>query len=51
MLRGKFARMCVKLDLTKLLVSKIFIRGRWQIVEYEGLKMLYYHLGNLDIMI
>ncbi|XVF36825.1 hypothetical protein REPUB_Repub19eG0091800 [Reevesia pubescens] len=28
MLRGKFACMCVDLDLTKPLVSKIFIGGR-----------------------
>ncbi|XVF06754.1 hypothetical protein REPUB_Repub06bG0077800 [Reevesia pubescens] len=46
MLRGKFARMCVELDLTKPLVSKIYIGGRWQKVEYEGLKMLCFHCGK-----
>ncbi|XVF21147.1 hypothetical protein REPUB_Repub12eG0065500 [Reevesia pubescens] len=33
--RGKFARMCVELDLTKPRVSKIFFGRRWQRVEYE----------------
>ncbi|XVF29489.1 hypothetical protein REPUB_Repub15cG0125200 [Reevesia pubescens] len=45
-LRGKFARLCVDLDLSKPLVSKIFIAGRWQRVEYKGLKMLCYHCGR-----
>ncbi|XVF06930.1 hypothetical protein REPUB_Repub06bG0093500 [Reevesia pubescens] len=46
MSRGKFARMCVELDLNKPLVSKIFIGGRWQKIEYEGLKMLCFHCGR-----
>ncbi|XVE96610.1 hypothetical protein REPUB_Repub02eG0237700 [Reevesia pubescens] len=46
MIRGKFARMCVELDLTKPLVSRIFIGGRWQRIEYEGLKMLCFHCGR-----
>ncbi|XVE97063.1 hypothetical protein REPUB_Repub02eG0278300 [Reevesia pubescens] len=45
-LRGKFARMYVELNLTKPLVSKIFIGGCWQKVEYEGLKMLCFHCGK-----
>ncbi|XVE95436.1 hypothetical protein REPUB_Repub02eG0097000 [Reevesia pubescens] len=46
MMRGKFARMCVELDLMKPLVSKIFIGGRWQRIEYEGLRMLCFHCGK-----
>ncbi|XVE99570.1 hypothetical protein REPUB_Repub03eG0210600 [Reevesia pubescens] len=46
MSRGKFARICVELDLNKPLVSKIFIGGRWQKIEYEGLKMLCFHCGR-----
>ncbi|XVF04671.1 hypothetical protein REPUB_Repub05bG0104900 [Reevesia pubescens] len=46
MLCGKFTRMCVKLDLTQLLISKIFIGGHWQMVEYEGFKMLCFHCGR-----
>ncbi|XP_017972900.1 PREDICTED: uncharacterized protein LOC18612588 [Theobroma cacao] len=43
---GKFVRMCVELDLTKPLVPKIYIGGRWQRVEYEGLHMLCFHCGK-----
>jgi len=38
--RGKFARLCVELDLTKTIFPKVFFGGRWQVVEYEGLHML-----------
>ncbi|XVF37515.1 hypothetical protein REPUB_Repub20aG0015400 [Reevesia pubescens] len=38
-LRGKYACICIEVNLTKPLVPKIFIRGRWQSIEYEGLGM------------
>ncbi|EOY22292.1 Uncharacterized protein TCM_014510 [Theobroma cacao] len=41
--KGKFARLCVEIDLKKPLIPKIFIGGRWQKIEYEGLKMLCFH--------
>ncbi|XVF09465.1 hypothetical protein REPUB_Repub07fG0095200 [Reevesia pubescens] len=46
MLRGKFARLCVKLDLAKPLISKIFIGGRWQKMEYDMLKMLCFYCAK-----
>lgn len=36
----------VELDLNKPLVAKVFIGGRWQIVEYEGLRMVCFHCGK-----
>ncbi|XVF02788.1 hypothetical protein REPUB_Repub04eG0204400 [Reevesia pubescens] len=45
-LRGRYARMCIEVDLTKPLVPKIFIGGRWQRVEYEGLGMLCFECGK-----
>ncbi|XP_021290562.1 uncharacterized protein LOC110421316 [Herrania umbratica] len=44
--RGKFAHLCVEINLKKPLVPKIFIGGRWQKVEYEGLRMMCYHCGK-----
>lgn len=35
--RGKFARMCAKMDLGKLLLPSYIIKGREYKVEYEGL--------------
>ncbi|XP_017974558.1 PREDICTED: uncharacterized protein LOC108661610 [Theobroma cacao] len=44
--RGKFAKLSMEIDLRKLLIPKIFIGGRWQKIEYEGLKMLCFHCGK-----
>lgn len=38
--RGKFARVCVELDLDKPVVGKFWFRNRWFNVEYEGLHLL-----------
>lgn len=38
--RGRFARVCVELDLTKPVVGKVWLRGHWYHVEYEGLHRL-----------
>ncbi|XVF07510.1 hypothetical protein REPUB_Repub06bG0145300 [Reevesia pubescens] len=43
--RGKYARLCVELDLTKPLVPRLHIGERWQKVEYEGLGMVCFHCG------
>lgn len=34
---GKFARVCVEIDLHKLLVLFVSVMGHFQSVEYEGL--------------
>ena len=46
----KFARFCVRVDLTRPLPGNIKIGETWQRVEYEGLDMvcsLYRHYGHL----
>lgn len=37
---GKFARVCVEIDLSVPVVVKIWIMGHWQCVEYEGLHII-----------
>ncbi|KAL4362829.1 hypothetical protein GQ457_04G015580 [Hibiscus cannabinus] len=44
--RGRFARMAVSLDLRKPLVSKLFINGRLQVVEYESLPTICFECGK-----
>ncbi|XP_045792034.1 uncharacterized protein LOC123886793 [Trifolium pratense] len=38
--RGRFARICVEIDLTKPVVGKVWIHGHWYKVQYEGLHMI-----------
>lgn len=38
--RGIFARVCVEINLNQPVVGKIFVKGMWYNVEYEGLHML-----------
>ncbi|CAJ2657275.1 unnamed protein product [Trifolium pratense] len=38
--RGKYARLCVQVDLTKPLLAMFSIKGRKYNIEYEGLHML-----------
>ncbi|EOY23818.1 Uncharacterized protein TCM_015594 [Theobroma cacao] len=44
--RGKFARLCVEVDLRKPLVPKVFISGLWQKVEDEGIRMVFFQCGR-----
>ncbi|XVF00748.1 hypothetical protein REPUB_Repub04eG0028100 [Reevesia pubescens] len=44
--RGKYARICMEVNLTKPLVPKIFTEGRWQSVEYERLGMVCFNCGK-----
>jgi hypothetical protein len=37
---GKYARLCVQVDLTKPLLTMFTIKGRKYNMEYEGLHML-----------
>ncbi|KAL4326023.1 hypothetical protein GQ457_11G031720 [Hibiscus cannabinus] len=43
--RGRFARMAIKINLKKPLVSKITINGQLQFVEYESLPMVCFKCG------
>ncbi|KAK7243144.1 hypothetical protein RIF29_37931 [Crotalaria pallida] len=38
--RGKFARVCVEIDLTMPVVGKVWFRDHWYKVEYEGLHLI-----------
>ncbi|PNX72551.1 hypothetical protein L195_g028444, partial [Trifolium pratense] len=38
--RGKFARMCIEVDLTKPVVGRVGINGDWYRVQYEGLHII-----------
>lgn len=42
---GKFARLCVELDVTKPLIPKVVIGSKIQKVEYEGLGIVYFCCG------
>ncbi|WJX44582.1 hypothetical protein P8452_31536 [Trifolium repens] len=44
--RGKFARICVEIDLDKPLVPFIVIRGYKFPLEYEGLHLICFHCGR-----
>jgi hypothetical protein len=50
--RGKFARVCVEIDLTMPVVGKIWVNGHWYKVQYEVLHLIctscgcYGHLGR-----
>ncbi|KAL4285777.1 hypothetical protein AHAS_Ahas19G0020100 [Arachis hypogaea] len=43
--RGKYARICVEIDLSKPLVSQYQINGITHLVEYEGLHMVCFNCG------
>ncbi|KAB5524204.1 hypothetical protein DKX38_021953 [Salix brachista] len=38
--RGKFARICIEVDLDKPVVGKVWIHNHWHNVEYEGLHII-----------
>lgn len=38
--RGRFARLCVEIDLSLPVVGKVGINGEWYIVQYEGLHII-----------
>ncbi|XP_020228424.1 uncharacterized protein LOC109809499 [Cajanus cajan] len=40
MTRGRFARVCVEIDLNVPVVGRFFLNGVWYNVEYEGLHLL-----------
>ncbi|CAI0399275.1 unnamed protein product [Linum tenue] len=45
--REKFARMAVEVDLSKPLVPRIRLDGRWQKVEYENLPVVCFECGKV----
>ncbi|CAL1408029.1 unnamed protein product [Linum trigynum] len=47
LLRGKFARIAVELDMTKPLATRIRLDGQWQPVVYENLPHICYDCGRI----
>ncbi|XP_019167804.1 PREDICTED: uncharacterized protein LOC109163508 [Ipomoea nil] len=43
--KGRFARMCVEVDLTKPLLSKFTAKMKVQRIEYEGMYQICFHCG------
>lgn len=43
--RGRFARMCIEIDITKPLISMFKFRKRTRFVEYEGIHLVCFHCG------
>ncbi|GAU32943.1 hypothetical protein TSUD_153600 [Trifolium subterraneum] len=43
--RGKFARVCIEIELDKPVVGKVWFRDFWYKVEYEGLHLLCQRCG------
>ncbi|KAL7240588.1 hypothetical protein ACSBR2_006279 [Camellia fascicularis] len=46
--RGKFARICVEMDLTKPLKPKFILEGRYYNIEYESLHSFCFLCGRID---
>lgn len=44
--RGKYARICVEVDLAKPLVPSLCLDGQKQQIEYEGLHQIYFMCGQ-----
>lgn len=45
-LRGRFARICIEIDLTKPLKPYMYINERLQHIEYEGLHLVCFQCGS-----
>lgn len=43
--RGKFARLCVEVDITKPLLAKFWLRRRVRRIEYEGIHLVCFKCG------
>ncbi|RYR05350.1 hypothetical protein Ahy_B06g085220 [Arachis hypogaea] len=44
--RGRFARICVEIDLSKKLVPRISVMGYTLSIEYEGLHLICFECGK-----
>lgn len=45
--RGRYARVCIELDLSKALVTKIWVAKAWQGIEYENLNLVCFQCGMI----
>lgn len=44
--RGRFARLCIQVDIEKPLVTALLIGGREQRISYEGIQRLCFSYGR-----
>lgn len=49
--RGKFVRVCVEIDLSKPMVGRVCMEGKWYRIEYEGLHIICSHGGCYGIIL
>ena len=45
--RARYARVCVEVNLSKPIISKIWIGNQWQIILYENIHSLCFHCGRI----
>lgn len=45
--RGQFARICVRVNLEKPLIKKVYLRKLEQSILYEGINTLYFACGRI----
>ncbi|XP_056696946.1 uncharacterized protein [Spinacia oleracea] len=45
--RGKYARVCVEIDLRKPIITKVWVGGFWQPVVYENITALCFKCGKI----
>lgn len=45
--RARYARVCVEIDLTKPILSKVWVGNHWQTILYENLHSLCFHCGRV----
>lgn len=45
--RGRYARVCVDIYLSKPLITKIWVGGAWQAIQYENISSLCFACGRI----
>lgn len=43
--RGRYARVCIELELSKALVTRVWVAKAWQTMEYENLDLVCFTCG------
>ena len=46
-LKGRFARLCVQVNLDKPLIKTIYLGKLKQVIQYEGIGTLYFECGRI----
>lgn len=45
--RARYARVCVDVDLTKPLVTRVWVGGQWRVIFYENISILCFNCGKI----